>query len=52
MSPPPWVQDADWLEACDERGVCPDCGEPLADCDGHDDIDDTDNANFEPSEAK
>lgn len=29
---PPWLLRADRLEACDERGECPDCGDPIPEC--------------------
>lgn len=29
---PPWLLRGDWLEACDERGECPDCGDPIPEC--------------------
>ena len=44
----PWLERADWLEQCDLEGICPDCGDPVVDCDGHDLDDDTD---FEPLET-
>lgn len=37
----PWLERSDFLESCDLAGVCPTCGDPAVDCDGHDLDDDT-----------